>query len=293
MKTSFKRIQTTDGLELVGLLYEPEVKTEKILVHVHGMQGNFYENRFLDAISEKLTSKGIAFFTFNNRGCEVIKDLTQTVDGKKKFTRIGNAYEKFEECILDIDAAVTSASTWGFSNIHLSGHSLGCPKVVYYLSETKDTRINSVLLLSPSDMVGLVKANPERYAMDIKEAHEMVAAGKGEEFMGRQVWDEYPISAASYLSLFAEDGKVALLNFHNHEDTLPALSNIEAAIFVTLGRKDDCLVVPIEETLERITKAAKKSRRVETKILGDANHGYIGDEQNLADAIYEWISSLK
>ena len=51
MKTSLHRITTSDGIELVGLLYEPEVATKKILVHVHGMAGNFYENKFLDAIA--------------------------------------------------------------------------------------------------------------------------------------------------------------------------------------------------------------------------------------------------
>src|SRR3989344_2326231 len=91
MKTSFQRMVTQDGLELVGLLYEPEQSTSKILVHVHGMAGNFYENKFLDAIAETLTKNNIAFLTFNNRGCELMKDLTKIVDGKRTIVRIGNA----------------------------------------------------------------------------------------------------------------------------------------------------------------------------------------------------------
>ena len=81
MKVSTKRIYTKDGIELFGLLYEPDSKSNTVLVHVHGMGGNFYENKFLDAIAETLTSNGIAFFTFNNRGCEFIKDLYEVKDG--------------------------------------------------------------------------------------------------------------------------------------------------------------------------------------------------------------------
>ncbi len=55
MKTSLQRLQTKDGIELVGLMYEPDAGSKEILVHVHGMSGNFYENTFLDAIAKKLT----------------------------------------------------------------------------------------------------------------------------------------------------------------------------------------------------------------------------------------------
>lgn len=292
MKTTLHRILTKDHLELVGFLYEPDQDSKKILVHVHGMGGNFYENKFLDHIAKTLTDSGVAFFTFNNRGCESFKDLTQIVGDKKKFVRIGNAYEKFEDCLLDIGAAIDSVSKWGFSKIHLSGHSLGSPKVSYYLSETNDPRVSSVLLLSPSDMLGLVRDNPERFKQDIEEATHMVNSGKGGELLSRQVWDEYPISASTYLSLFANGAKAGIFNFHNPTDKLEVLNKITQPLFAIMGRKDDSLIVPIEETMDRITKAAKNSSCVETKILGDANHGYFGSEQELADEINRWIQKM-
>ena len=101
MKTSLHRIVTKDSIELVGLLYEPEVPTKKVLVHVHGMAGNFYENKFLDFMAKTLTAKGISFFAFNNRGCELMKDLTKTNNGTRQIVRIGDAYEIFEDCLLD------------------------------------------------------------------------------------------------------------------------------------------------------------------------------------------------
>ncbi|HMO78401.1 MAG TPA: alpha/beta fold hydrolase [Candidatus Paceibacterota bacterium] len=292
MKTSLHRIITKDNLELVGLLYEPEIKTDKVLAHVHGMGGNFYENKFLDVIAKTLTDNNTAFFVFNNRGCEAIKDLAKVVDSKRTFVRIGDAYEKFEDSILDIAAAIEVVANLGFEEIHLSGHSLGSPKVAYYLAETKDARVKSVLLLSPSDMLGLVRANPERFKEDLEEATKMVQAGKGGELLSRLVWDEYLLSAATYLSLFADDSKAAIFNFHNATDSLETLSKITQPMFATMGRKDDSLVVSIEETMERIANAAKNSQKVETKILGDANHGYIGSEEELSNTINLWIQKL-
>ncbi|MES3031286.1 MAG: alpha/beta fold hydrolase [Patescibacteria group bacterium] len=290
MKTSLHRILTKDNLELVGLLYEPEEKTSKILVHVHGMAGNFYENRFLDALAKTLTDNGIAFFAFNNRGCESLKYLTKTLPGgKKEYVRAGNSYEKFEDSLLDIQGAIDAVSLWGFNDIHLSGHSLGSPKVSYYLSQTQDKRVASLILLSPSDMLGLVRDEKETFERDINEARTLVKAGKGEELLSHEIWDECPLSANTYLSLFGDDSPVAIFNFFDPNFKLPVLGTITQPIFVTMGREDDCLTVSIEETMERITKASTQSSHVETKILGDANHGYIGFEDDLAQTVLTWI----
>jgi hypothetical protein len=59
------------------------------------------------------------------------------------------------------------------------------------------------------------------------------------------------------------------------------------------GNLDDALIVSIEETFDRITKASTNSSKVETKILGDANHGYFGSEDMLAKEVLGWISNLK
>lgn len=287
-----KRIITKDNLELVGLLYEPKEKTNKVLVHVHGMCGNFYENKFLDSIAETLTNNNVAFFVFNNRGCETFKDLVKVINGNKTYVRIGNAYEKFEESVFDIAAAIDFVSVSGFSEIHLSGHSLGSPKVAYYLKETKDNRVKSVLFLSPSDMLGLVRANSDKFKKSLEEAIQKVAAGKGDQLLSQLVWDEYPLSAETYLNLFADDSKAAVFNFYKPLDTLDVISKITQPLFAIMGKKDDALVVSIDETMERITKAANNSKKVETKILGDADHGYNGFENELADAIKQWIQRL-
>lgn len=293
MKTTFNRIYTSDGLELHGLLYEPDEETKSVLVHVHGMGGNFYENKYLDFIAKKLTDDGFAFCVFNNRGCEFIKDTYRIVDEKEpELVRVGTTYEKFEESVLDIKAFIDFAEQRGFSDIHLSGHSLGCPKTAYYMAETSDERIKSLLLLSPSDMLGLVRSNKEQFEKDITEAKKLVSENKGEAILSDWVWGEYPVSASAYLSLFDDGAKDAIFNFHNSEDKLEVLGKIKVPTYAVMGTKDDALVVPIEETFSRLEASLISSPKKKTEVLGDANHGYRGHEQEIANAVSGWLMSL-
>ena len=48
MKQELVRINSIDEIEQPGILYTPNEDTDKIAIHVHGLNGNFYENRFLD-----------------------------------------------------------------------------------------------------------------------------------------------------------------------------------------------------------------------------------------------------
>ena len=45
MKQELVRINSMDEIEQPGILYIPDKTTDKIVIHVHGLNGNFYENR--------------------------------------------------------------------------------------------------------------------------------------------------------------------------------------------------------------------------------------------------------
>lgn len=289
MKTSLQRIVADDGIELVGLLYEPDQPASKILVHVHGMAGNFYENRFLDYLAHTLTAAGVAFFAFNNRGCELAKDLRKHEGEKRTLVRIGDAFEKFEDSALDIKAAVDFAASKGFSAVHLSGHSLGGPKVAYYLASTQDKRVRSVVFISPADMVGLAKQNAH-YERDRSTAEKMITEGKGAEQMPFLVWDENNLSADTYLSITSERSPVAIFNLYDKNDPLATLGKISVPALTIMGSKDEALTVSVEELMSRTKAALTNSPKAETNIMGDAKHSYAGYEQQLADAVSGWIA---
>lgn len=290
MKTTFHRLRTSDDLELDGLFYEPDQKTDTVLVHIHGMAGNFYENKFLNFLAKTLTDNNIALTIFNNRGTEFFKDLRKYNGEDYSFVRIGSAYEKFEDCLLDISAPIDFVSKLGFKDIHLSGHSLGSPKIVYYMYETNDERIKTLLLLSPSDMIGLAMQN-KKYTENMKVAQELTNNGRGKELMPGLIWESYPLSADTYINLSKEGEKVGVLNFYNPSDKLVALSSINKPIIAIMGTKDDAATLPVSDLMNRIKICATSSPKVETNILGKADHGYKNYEQALADVVTNWIKS--
>jgi len=291
MKTSLHTMSTKDGLQLHGVLYQPDEKTDVVLVHVHGMGGNFYENKFLENIAKTLTDNGIAFLPFNNRGNGNITDFVRIINDKKDFVTYGTTNERFEDSLLDIQAGIDYVRDEGLTKVHLSGHSLGAPKVAYYASEVKEN-LQSIIFLSPSDMLGLVRVDKDQFTKEITEAMEMIQEGNENKLLPEYVWGVYPVKAGTYMNLFGDESKTAIFNFLNKDLGFETISKIDKPILSIMGRKDDVAIIPIEEIMEIMENETTLSPRSETKILGDANHGYQGYEQELADVLKNWIVSI-
>lgn len=49
----FVRTRTPDNLILQGLLSEPAKKSDSVILHIHGMSGNFWENSFIKKMIEE------------------------------------------------------------------------------------------------------------------------------------------------------------------------------------------------------------------------------------------------
>jgi len=292
MKTSLHKITTEDGLTLHGVLYEPDEPTDKILIHVHGMAGNFYENKFLEFIAKTLTDNGISFSPFNNRGNGHITDFVRINGGKKDFVTYGSSQERFEDCIYDIQAHIDFVKEQGYKNIHLAGHSLGSPKVAYYSTQTNED-LKSIIFLSPSDMLGLVRGDEDSgfgdYKNEMPIAEKLVAEGKENELLPKYVWGEYPITAGTYVNLFNDSSKTAIFNFHNNDLGFEVLNKIKYSTFAIVGSKDDVLIKPVDEIMNTLRVELKSSPRVETRVIEGANHGYQDHEQELADTLLSWI----
>jgi len=61
------------------------------VVHVHGWDGNFYENRFIDHAAQVCSSLGIGFVSGNNRGHDYIADILRSRRNQKSETRNQNS----------------------------------------------------------------------------------------------------------------------------------------------------------------------------------------------------------
>jgi pimeloyl-ACP methyl ester carboxylesterase len=292
MKTRFLRFPADDGLLLQGLAYEPDTKTDKVILHIHGMAGNFYENRFLDSMARIFKDNGWAFFCPNTRGHDYIADFP-IVDGDK-YRRIGNAYETFEESVHDIKGAIDLLEKEGFTTIVLQGHSLGAPKVAYYLATTHDKRINELILASPADMVGLAEED-KNHAGWTKLAEDLINQGKEREFLPDLIWAEpdwngYILSAHTYIDLTKRDHPVDVINTYDKDKPSKA-REITVPIFAFFGTESESVIMEPQEALDILKAKATKCPRFDTAVIQGATHGYTDHEDEVAERIVVWLKN--
>ncbi len=289
MNTKFVRIVTDDKLILSGNFYSPDTQTKKAVLHIHGMGGNFYENAFLGFMAEEFTNEGYSFLSINNRGAGIFFDFP-VADGKETYKRIGNAYEKFEDCIYDIKVGLDFLEKEGYTEIALQGHSLGSVKVAYYIAETGDTRVSRLILISPSDMIGLSEDKDHEKRMQLSK--KLIAEGKGDELLPELVWEWYWLSAATYVSLAERGAAVDVFNTYD-KDAPSCIEKITIPTLAILGGRDDAAILPITEALEVIKSKAKKAPRFDTLVVEDAPHSYFAHEKELAQSLTNWLRTSR
>ena len=155
--------ETEDGVELSGLLHTNGMKTDKVVISVHGMQSNCMKKRD-DILAKNITNENIAYFCFNNRGHDLVNMITKEENGKYIKKQCGSSLENIEDSYFDIKAAIEEMLKMGYKKIYLQGHSLGCTKIVYSYTKMKKqneqdilNKIQSISLLSMVDIPVAIK----------------------------------------------------------------------------------------------------------------------------------------
>jgi alpha-beta hydrolase superfamily lysophospholipase len=283
----FIRASTEDNLLLQGLLHHASEDTDKIVVHIHGMAGNFYENRFIDAMADTFTSNGWAFLCPNTRGHDLIADIP-IVGVEERYKRVGNSSEVFQECVFDIKAWLDVAESMGYKNIVLQGHSLGAVKATYYMAKTKDSRVSKLVLASPPDMIGL--AEQEKDHMEkVTLATQMIKDGKNDELMPQKIWDWFYLTPHTFLNFSMRDNEIDIFNTYDENKESKNLASISLPILAFCGSEDDANIVPADQAMSIIKKKAKQAQQFDTKVIAGAPHSYFNHEAEVADLIMNWL----
>jgi pimeloyl-ACP methyl ester carboxylesterase len=176
----------------------------------------------------------------------------------------------------------------GFNEIFLQGHSLGCAKVAYYLSETHDTRIKKLILLSPADMVGLIEKYAHFQEM-IDEAKLLMADGKEHVVLSHQLDDWYFMSAKTFLNYATRGNPIDVFNTYD-PDAESILKDITIPTLALFGDTQEAYITTTpDEALEVIKKKTVHSPEVVTKIIPGAPHSYKDHEQEVADSVIEFL----
>jgi pimeloyl-ACP methyl ester carboxylesterase len=290
------RVFSDDGLELQGLFCPPRTMKKRpfAISHIHGLATNFYANRFIDAVADKLVSKGDAFLTFNNRGHDYISDFVKKKnDGGLTYVPIGSANEVFEECVLDIKATLDFLEKRNFHEIILEGHSEGAIKAVYYQSKTQDKRVKGIVLMSPPDIIGLQKsALGDKYEEAIKAAVKMTEEGRSDELMPK-IFFVFPVSAKTYLDLFGPNTKIGVFSFHDTTNRFEDLAKITCPLLAFFGTQREAVVDNVETALDILKRKAVASTLCETALIQGAGHNYIGYENKVAELVSDWLERIR
>ncbi|MBR4106273.1 MAG: alpha/beta fold hydrolase [Alphaproteobacteria bacterium] len=282
MRQELVRINSVDGIEQPGILYKPDEKTDKIVIHVHGLNGNFYENRFLDILAKSYTDGNYAFLTFNNRGCGFITELLKGNDS----VVIGGSLERFEDCILDIGGIVNWVKTKDYSKIVLEGHSYGCNKVLYYYNHKKDDAVKQIVLLAPCDIPSETKKflSKENYEKARNEATKLVEANRGNELIDFAPIANGKIAASTYYNDFLPDGKNDFIRYADEINTKnKVLNSIDIPTLVIFGDKDECVLTQPVDVVQNYLRNNLSNCRV--CVIRGANHLYTDRYEELGNVI--------
>lgn len=284
----FVKTTTEDNLILQGLIAEPETKTDSVILHIHGMSGNFWENSFVKTMLKDYPKNKLSFLTVETRGAELLRWF-QTEDGKTKL--IGDSYELFEESIYDIEAWVNFLKARGYKNIHLQGHSLGCSKIAYYQKIKKNSSIKSLMFISPSDMMGLLVNDRDKpnYDKFLKEAKELVEAGKEDELLAGIQWDFAKQSARSFINFSFKNDNLAIFNYYNPERGFDTIKTINIPMLSILGTKDDGIVTDAYKSTEMLKKNAINCKKFKGVVFEDAQHNFQGFEDRIVKEVISFI----
>ncbi len=279
-------------MELVGLYAAPPGGTaRRAILHTHGLAGNFYENRFVASVCDAALAKGMAFLVTNNRGHDYLADNLKGSGVDTTYEPGGSTRDIIEDCIHDVSGGARFLAERGHDEIYFEGHSLGCTKIVYYLSEVGDPRCVGLILISPPEIFGLQEDRGETSLEEaVARARALVSDGKGDALL--EVGRDVPFTAATFVSMFGNPSATDIFPFRRGKDgDYQRLASISCPILVTYGDVEEAVNVPVDAAVSLIEGMAAAAPRVESIIVRGANHVYWEHEDELASAIGAFVES--
>ncbi len=286
MRTTFVKTVTEDKLLLHGLLFEPDQLTEKIVIHIHGMAGNFYVNNFIHTQAEVFTQNGWSFLTTNNRGLEHITEAF-IMEGNENYKLIGVHNEKFSECVFDIKAWIDFITEKNYQNTILQGHSLGACKVVYYISTSEDLRIKKLLLAAPPDMIAITE-KWDKHKTTLETAKKMIFSGEGDKLTPDRLDDWYYLTANTYVDFTQRGNPIDVFNLY---DPLAKsiLEEVKIPMLAIYGSLDFAPVIPPKEALEILKKKSVNCPDFKSSVIENTDHSFTDHEEDMAKQVLNWL----
>lgn len=295
MKVDLIDFYAEDGVLLNGFI--ANASSKKVVIATHGMSSNCFKTRE-KVIAEKCLENDIAFFSYNNRGSELVKYMYQVKDGKKYKLLEGTSYENPEEAYFDIKGAILKAIELGYTEIYLQGHSLGCTKNVYTYNKLKNENsqllayIKGVVLLSLIDIPRTLKIYlNENFDNMLKIAEEKEEKNQLYDIMPKESFI-HPISVKTFLKYAKYNEDINFAQYANKEYTFNEINNIDVPLFMRWGNQNEMIEQPAEKLINTLNRKILNAKK-DINYIDGADHGYTGKEDILAIQIVKFLNNIK
>lgn len=253
---------------LDGFWVRGSKRTRTLLLFVHGMGGNFYRSVSKKEMMRQAPRRGIDVLSFNNRGYE--KDV---------------AWERFEDCLHDLDAAVAFGRARGYRRFILLGHSTGCQKVTYYQHRRRNPRVAALVLAAIGDDYAIARRDlGRRYARIVAKARRLVKAGRGDTTLRERGCLGF--SARRFLSV--ADPRQAEARLFNFEGPMREFRSITTPVLALLPQREEFACIPVPDMAARLL-ARTRATPFKAAIIPRADHSFHGVERETTRVILDWL----
>ncbi len=274
-------VENKRGDTLYGCWYGENFKDTCVIL-TNGKCGNIFESKFIMVTGELLEKQGISLLYAHNSGAFHRID-TPTKSGKP----LGTTYELFDNCIDDLQAFVGFAKKCGYKRIILGGHSYGSNKVIYYLSQNPNEKIDNFLLLSPVDLGFIRKERVESREMLIAIAQKYRNEGRLDEILPYQYIGYNFYTARAFLD-FVENKNAKNLPIYSKDSDWKQLKSIKQSGLFVMGENDKFGNGDTFKHLKTINENSRYKNNV-IKVIKDCGHSFRGKENELAQTILEFV----
>ena len=278
-------VRTADDVVDGGVLFTSPNSPSKPLaiIWVHGWGANFYLPSYA-GIGRELAARGFPSISVNTRMHDIGNVEKYTLLGKR--VRGGGYWGVTSEATRDIAAWIDYARQLGYSRVILVGHSAGWASVARYEADSQDRRVVGLVFASPC--VGcLGQPDPQVLA----QAKKLVDQGNGEELipLPRRSFPSY-ISAATQLD--TDNTPPQYIDFFGTQTPEAGIARVTCPVLAFYGSKGD---IGGERDLALLTSSVRRLAHhpasVDTAMIANGIHEYVGEEAQVAEVIARWIGS--
>lgn len=280
---NFKYVETISeqNIKLFGCLVENF--SDKCILYIPGLTGNFFESKFAREIGSACKENNYDFLFAHNQGSFQIIDFPYIDDGKLKSKTRGATYEKFEDCIYDIDAWIIYLKKIGYKDIVILCHSLGCNKIVYYLNKKDYKEISNIILLAPQDNINFSKL--EIHSGLLEEAENNIRERNSDKILSKKFLGFCLMSSETYYQEITNK-KINNIPYKTPKGNFSLMKSLKKPIYILIGSKDIG-----ENGKEYMEKIIINCPNVKYDILEGANHNFENKEEELKRCIFNYLNN--